>query len=91
VSMGKAGGAVDNSIAELDVTEGLSDAVGATMVEDSPLGAEIATTLLSALDSGFVDSAVVAEDASEVAAALDEETAVSAEDVGTEGVGTEAG
>jgi hypothetical protein len=90
VSRGKAGGAVDNSIVGLDGTEGLSEAVGATMVEDSPIVAELTTSLvegtelISALVSGIVDSAVAADDASEEATALDEETAVSPEDVGTE-------
>jgi len=89
-SMGKAGGAVDNPIVELDVIEELPEAAGATIVEDWPLGAALATSLvtgtemLPALDAGILESAVVADDAFEEAAALDEETAVSPERVGTE-------
>jgi hypothetical protein len=76
VSRGKAGGAVDNSIVALDGTEGLSEAVDATMVEDSPIVAELTTSLvegtepISALVSGIVDSAVAADDDSEEATAL---------------------
>jgi hypothetical protein len=93
VSIGMAGRAVDNPTVELDVIERLSEAVGATIVRDSPLGAELATSLVdgkemvSVLDSGLDDSVMDADelgDASEETTALDEDSAVASEEVGVE-------